>query len=139
MSDGRGDEYPGRRLGLPETGSGATASWGRRVIALFLDWFACLGVTALIGATIELSETATRLAPLGVLFVELTLLVGLVGSSLGHRLVGIRVLRLNGGRVGLPRAAVRSALTCLVIPAAVFDQDRRGLHDLAAATVVIRT
>ncbi|MDQ3627643.1 MAG: RDD family protein, partial [Actinomycetota bacterium] len=105
MSSSRGDDHPGRRFGLPESGTGSTASWGRRVVALFVDWFACLGVTALIAAQFEMSETTTRLTPLLVLFVELTLLVGLLGSSLGQRLLGIRVARLDGRPVGLPRAA----------------------------------
>src|SRR5512134_1525624 len=29
---------PGERLGLPESGSGAAASYGRRLVALFIDW-----------------------------------------------------------------------------------------------------
>ncbi|CAN5120621.1 RDD family protein [soil metagenome] len=139
MSSERGDDYPGQRFGLPEGGTGSTAPWGRRALALFVDWFASLGVTALISPQLELSETATRLTPLLVLFVELTLLVGLLGSSLGHRVLGIRVARLDGRPVGVPRAGLRSALICLVIPAVVFDKDRRGLHDLAVGTVVIAT
>jgi hypothetical protein len=35
-------EWPGRRLGLPQSGSGAVAGWGRRVLALFLDWLLSL-------------------------------------------------------------------------------------------------
>lgn len=137
MSSSGGEAFPGQRLGLPQTGTGSTASWGRRVVALFVDWFACLGVTALIGRQVGMSDTATSLTPLLVLFVELTLLVGLLGSSLGHRLVSIRVARLDGRPVGVARAALRAVLVCLVIPAVVFDKDRRGLHDLAAGTVVI--
>jgi hypothetical protein len=34
---------------------------------------------------------------------------------------------------------VRTALLCLVIPAIVVDRDGRGLHDRAAASVVVRT
>ncbi len=139
VSSSRGDDYPGQRFGLPESGTGSTAPWGRRALALCVDWFASLGVTALISPQLELSETATRLTPLLVLFVELTLLVGLLGSSLGHRVLGIRVARLDGRPVGVPRAGLRSALICLVIPAVVFDKDRRGLHDLATGTVVIAT
>jgi uncharacterized RDD family membrane protein YckC len=66
-------------------------------------------------------------------------LVGLLGTSLGHRLVGIRVARLDGRRVGVPRAALRALLLCLVLPAVVYDKDRRGIHDLASGTIVLRT
>jgi uncharacterized RDD family membrane protein YckC len=40
--------------------------------------------------------------------------------------------------VGIPRAALRTLLLCLVIPAVVFDPDQRGAHDKAAGTVVVR-
>ena len=30
--------FPGNRLGLPEHGPGSVASWGRRILALLLDW-----------------------------------------------------------------------------------------------------
>ncbi len=33
--------YPGRDLGLPETGAGAVAGMSRRVVALFVDWLLC--------------------------------------------------------------------------------------------------
>jgi len=139
VSSSGGDDHPGQRLGLPVSGTGSTASWGRRVLALLVDWFACLSVTALISRQVELSDAMSTVAPLAVLFVELTLLVGLIASSLGHRLLGIRVARLDGRAVGLPRAALRAALICLVLPAVVFDKDRRGLHDLAVGTVVVAT
>jgi hypothetical protein len=44
-------EYAGQRLGLPQEGPGSVAGWGRRVAALFIDWFASLLVTRLIGAS----------------------------------------------------------------------------------------
>jgi uncharacterized RDD family membrane protein YckC len=73
-----------------------------------------------------------------VLFVVTSLLVGLLGTSLGHRLLGVRVARLDGRAVGIPKAMLRSLLLCLVIPAVIYDKDRRGLHDLAAGTIVVR-
>jgi uncharacterized RDD family membrane protein YckC len=73
-----------------------------------------------------------------VLFVVTSLLVGLLGTSLGHRLLGVRVARLDGRTVvGIPKAMLRSLLLCLVIPAVIYDKDRRGLHDLAAGTIVV--
>ena len=35
-----GETYPGERLGLPERGTGSVARWGRRILALLVDWFA---------------------------------------------------------------------------------------------------
>jgi hypothetical protein len=39
---------PGERLGLPPTGPGSVASWGRRFAAIFLDWGAALLVAGLV-------------------------------------------------------------------------------------------
>lgn len=65
-------------------------------------------------------------------------LVGTDGSSIGHRLTGLRVVRLDGGWAGPLPAAVRTALLCLAVPALIWDADQRGLHDRAAGTVLIR-
>ena len=127
-SDG---DYPGRRLGKPTAGPGSIGRPGRRVLALCIDWAACYAIAvAFLGGS--------QLAILAVFAVEQVLLVGLAGFSLGHRIAGLRVERLDGGRVALPAAAVRTVLLCLVIPAVIFDPDQRGLHDKAAGTVVVR-
>ena len=42
--------YPGERLGLPQSGRGSVTTWGRRIVALVIDWFVVLGVSlAVIG------------------------------------------------------------------------------------------
>lgn len=72
-------------------------------------------------------------------FVVLQMLViPVLGGSFGHRLVGLRMITLTGGRVGLWRPAVRSLLLGLVVPALVWDSDQRGFHDKIAGTVLIR-
>lgn len=127
-----GDGPAGERLGLPAEGPGSLASLGRRVPALFLDWFACMGVSALL---FDGNATATLL----VFLAENVVLVGLLGFTLGHRIFGIGVRRLDRAPfVGPLRAAVRSVLLCLVIPAVVWDGDGRGLHDRGAGTVLVR-
>lgn len=127
-----GDGAAGERLGLPGEGPGSLATLGRRVPALFLDWFACMGVSALL---FEGSSAATLL----VFLVENIVLVGFLGFTLGHRVFGIGVRRVDGALfVGPLRAAVRSVLLCLVIPAVVWDGDGRGLHDRGAGTVLVR-
>jgi uncharacterized RDD family membrane protein YckC len=50
----------------------------------------------------------------------------------------LRVARIDGHAVPLLRSLLRSFLVCLVVPPLVFNRDNRGLHDLAAGTVVIR-
>jgi len=75
---------------------------------------------------------------LAIFAAEQILLVGTLGYSFGHRLLGIRVRRLEGGLPGPLAAIVRTVLLCLVIPALVFDPDQRGLHDRAMGTVLVR-
>ena len=128
-----GDEpgHPGERLGLPVEGPGSVAGLGRRLLALLVDWGLCL----LIAAGFALDRVW---GPSLVLLVEQTLLVGLLGYSIGHRLLGLTVARLDGAPVGPGRGFVRALLLCLAIPAIVMDRDGRGLHDQAAGTVVVR-
>ncbi|MDP9885145.1 RDD family protein [Sinomonas atrocyanea] len=124
-------DFPGRRLGMPRTGPGSVGRTGRRVLGLCIDWAASYAIAAaFLGGS--------QLTILAVFAVEQVLLVGLVGHGLGHRLAGLTVRRLDGSPVGIPRAALRTLLLCLVIPAVVFDPDQRGVHDKAAGTVVVR-
>ena len=124
-------DYPGRRLGKPSAGPGSVGRPGRRVLALCIDWAASLAIS---GAFFGGDAMAT----LFVFAVEQILLVGLAGFSLGHRIAGLRVERLDGGRAGLLAAVIRTVLLCLVIPAVIFDPDQLGLHEKAAGTVVVR-
>ena len=123
--------YPGERLGRPESGRGSIGRFGRRLIGLFVDWIGCLAVARLIGPEPSV--------PLLVLFVEQTLLVGTAGFSIGQRLVGLRVVRVDGRPAGLGRAALRALLLCLAVPALIWDRDQRGLHDRLAGTLLERT
>lgn len=77
-------------------------------------------------------------ATLAVFAAEQILLIGTLGYSIGHRVVGIHVVRLGGGPAGPLAALVRTVLLCLVIPAVIFDADHRGLHDKAMNTVLVR-
>lgn len=63
------------------------------------------------------------------------------GSTFGMRATGIRLVRDNGSPVSFGRALLRFAmftLLCFIsIPSTLFNVQRRGLHDLAAGTVVV--
>ncbi|MGH8836326.1 MAG: RDD family protein [Actinomycetes bacterium] len=123
--------YRGQRLGLPAAGRDSIAGIGRRLVALVVDWLACrLIAVGLLG----LSEWWVP----AVFAIEYIVLVSTLGSTLGMRLVGIRVSALGGGLPGPLGIAVRTILLLLVIPAVVYDRDTRGLHDRAAGTVVVR-
>lgn len=75
---------------------------------------------------------------LGIFAVLQVLFIPTIGGSVGHRLVGLRVVPVTGGWVGLWRPVVRTALLVIVLPAVVWDSDQRGFHDKIAGTVLIR-
>jgi uncharacterized RDD family membrane protein YckC len=134
--------YPGRDLGLPEFGPGSIAGWSRRFGALLIDWLVCSVITIAFlyhpqagHTTAVLSQT--RLWTLSVFGVEDALLTALTGFTIGKRLLGMRVVRLDGRPVGL-WALPRTLLLMLVIPALMMDRDLRGLQDKAAGTAVVR-
>ncbi len=124
-------DWPGRRLGLPETGSHSLAPAWRRFLALLVDWFMCLAIAGLIGSDNPF------LAP-AIFALENLVLVATLGYSVGHRIFGVEVRRLDGHVPGFLKSAIRALLVVLVIPALIFDRDHRGLHDLAAGTVILR-
>lgn len=123
----------GGRLGLPRSGPGSLAPTGRRVLALLVDWLVASLVSL---ALFDYHPMAT----LAVFAVENILLVSTLGYTIGHRALGIVVRPEVAGipTIGFLRGTVRSLLLCLVIPAAVWDADGRGLHDKAARTVIVR-
>ena len=107
-----------------------------------MDWLACLLISATLAPTAG-GLWLTRGDPsvtLAVFAGENLLLVALAGNTLGQRLLGLRVRRVDGRGVvpGLAAGAIRAILLCLVIPALVWTADGRGLHDVAARTVIVR-
>jgi uncharacterized RDD family membrane protein YckC len=124
-------QWAGQRLGLPEHGAGSLAKLGRRVVALIIDWSLAMFVSQAFAS----GDSSVTLAVFTVMQI---LFVGTLGFSVGHRVVGIQVRRLDGQYVGLWRSLIRVALILLVIPATIWDADNRGLQDKAAGTVLVR-
>jgi uncharacterized RDD family membrane protein YckC len=132
------ETYPGQRLGLPETGLGSVASWRARVAALLVDWAASMLIAVVLFGSEALTGHDWRAwMTLAVFFVQTGTASMLFGGSLGQILAKIAVVRLDREPLGPLRAYGRALLVCLVIPALVIGSDRRGLHDLAAGTVVV--
>ena len=136
-TDGSG-EHRGARLGLPPSGPGSAAPFGRRLGALAIDWLACIGLSRLLFGGFAYGGTESSLTILAIFFVEVALLTWLMAASFGQRLLGIGVVGVSGRRLGLPAVLLRTLLLCLVVPALVIDRDGRGLHDRAARSVVVR-
>jgi uncharacterized RDD family membrane protein YckC len=129
------ESYPGQRFGLPEEGPRSVAGVGRRLGALIIDWLACSAIAFAIFRT----QRDSQLATYAFFIAEDWLLTALTGYTLGKRLLGIRVARVDGVPVGLVRGLIRTVLLLLVVPPLVLDKDLRGLHDRAARTIAIRT
>lgn len=122
--------YPGERLGLPEQGSGSIARLGRRVGALFIDYGAAYLISGFWGWD--------SLAILAIFAIIQIVFIPTLQGSPGHRLFGLRLVRVDGAWAGLWRPIVRTLLLVIVIPAVIWDADQRGLHDKAAGTVLLR-
>jgi uncharacterized RDD family membrane protein YckC len=133
-ADAPPDTYPGKQFGLPEDGPRSVAGIGRRLGALVVDWLACM----VIALTAFRTQAQVQLWTLVIFAAETWILTALTGFTLGKRLLGIRVARLDGKAVGLLASLLRTILLLLVVPPLVLDRDLRGLHDKAARTVVIR-
>lgn len=106
---------------------------GRRIIALCVDWAIASAISA---GFFDFDSMAT----LGVFAAMTFLLVMTVGATIGHRLLGLRVYRMDDGAAP-PRplqALLRTLGVCLVIPAVVWGSDGRGLHDMWAGTQIDR-
>ena len=122
--------WPGERLGLRFSGSGSLAKVPRRLAALTIDW----GIAYLIAAAFFKADATAIQA---IFLVEQWLLVATAGASIGHRIMRMRVQRLDGYWIGFWRSLIRAGLLVLLIPAVIWDADNRGLHDKAAGTVLI--
>jgi uncharacterized RDD family membrane protein YckC len=116
------------------------ASIGRRVIALIADCVFAALVTALFVRPDFTHPSAVQTANYWSLLVWFLITVAgttLFAATPGMLLMGIRVARVSGTILPPWTAAVRAVLIALVIPAAIWDVDRRGLHDKAAGTIVL--
>ena len=133
------NDYPGQRLGLPESGPGSIARFGRRIVALLVDWFIAYGLVGLAVSLGLLPINVLSTAVLGVWFVLGVVSVRLFGFTPGQLALGLRVASIDQRiHVGVGRAAVRGLLIALVIPALFTDGDFRGYQDRFTNTAVVR-
>ncbi len=115
------------------------AGWGRRVLALVIDWIlSLLVVGAFIGQDVWGGGGAAQWAPLAVFATEAWILTTLLGGSAGQLLVGVVIRRTSGARLDAGRALLRTLLICLVIPPVVYNMDQQGLHDLAVDSIALK-
>ncbi len=132
--------YRGQRLGYPESGSGAVATFGRRLAALTIDWLACYLIAWAVVTRVSGGEAGlATIRPWNttLFLLEVWLLTALAGGSFGQQILRIGVRRVDGTRLGPGRCLLRTVLIVLVIPAIIWDRDGRGLHDKAVGSVCV--
>lgn len=122
--------WAGEQLGLPASGPGSMAPWSRRILALFIDW----GIATLISRAFFDGD---ELVTLGLFVASHIILIGLLGVTIGKRLMRIQVVR--GQKIPGPVwSTVRTLLLLLILPVILIGTDSRGAHDRAAGTVQLR-
>ena len=115
----------------------------RRLGALLIDWIiAALSAVAIAGvsyppAPLDKDPSQTFII-IGFFVLEVGVLTGLLGRSIGKRLLGMKIENRDGQPIGVPRALLRTVLMVLVLPAIVMTDDKRGMHDLAAGSRVVK-
>lgn len=117
-----------------------TASWARRVLALFVDWVASsLVVLGVIGPGGWSEDPRSGFYVLGVFVLQSWLLTAIAGGSFGKLATRMRVVRVDGsgGPPDLLRSLLRQVLVALVIPPLIFRADGRGVHDMAAGSATV--
>jgi uncharacterized RDD family membrane protein YckC len=115
----------------------APASWGRRILALVVDWVTCLAVVEGLVAVGVIGSNPNGLGTMALFVVESALFTAVAGGSFGKLATRVRVVRNDvAASVSLLRALLRSVLVALLVPP-LLTFDGRGLHDLAAGTRTI--
>lgn len=115
------------------------ASLLRRALAGIIDW---LIAQLIVIAVFDIQVTqggAAAFAPLGMFLLMHLVLVGTLGTTIGHRIVGVQVTAQEGGAPTLRMVLIRTLMVGLFFPAIFPASDGRGLHDKAAGTVTLRT
>ena len=121
----------------------SVAPMGRRLLALIVDWVLCYVIaSSIVGHNVFAVNDAhyqdASMLALLLFAVEVYLLTAVSGLTVGKRLLGIRVIKTDGGRPGFGWALLRTVLLFFVVPPLLSDRDLRGLHDRAADTIVVR-
>jgi hypothetical protein len=133
------NDYPGQRLGLPQSGPRSLARMGRRIGALFVDWMIGYGLAAWALSFGWVSMGGLSTAVLVIWLVLGAVSVRLFGFTPGQLALGLMVVPVDGREhVGIGRAVGRVALIAVVIPALITDSDLRGLQDKLTNTAVVR-
>ena len=130
--------WPGQRLGLPPAGITSVSGWGRRFVALFIDGLVATATVRLLFPSFQPSGGPYTVAVIGAFVVQVTLLSSLLQGSFGQLVMAIRLAPVGSPKWWPVRMLGRTVLVALVLPALLYDRDRRGLPDHVAKSVLVR-
>ncbi len=118
--------------------TGGPVRFGRRLVAITLDWLACYAiVAALSGGVGQMSGFKPEIFFL--FFGEVLILTTLSGASLGQRIFGLRVVSfVDGGPISPMQAFIRTFFLVLVFTAVTYDDNGRGIHERLSGTILVR-
>ena len=121
---------------------GAPATLARRSGAFLIDAVASSLIAGLLVRTSDLPGTVNNLPGWwseAVLALDYLVGLMLVGQTLGMRLLGLRVARVDvvGRRLDIGRVVIRTVLLLLLVPAVIMDRNHRGLHDRVSDVAVV--
>lgn len=123
------------------------AGFWRRFLALIIDGLILSIVGGIVGGLLasvvgDIGEYVNT--PLNIAYA--TVMVGILGATVGKMALGVKVVRTDGSPVSLGRAALRSvmaiisAMIILIGYLIMLGSDKKQtLHDRVADTIVIRT
>jgi uncharacterized RDD family membrane protein YckC len=127
--------YSYRMSSVGEPGSLPSATLGRRLIALVIDWSMSGLVAGLLGPNFFIDRSFSTLI---IFFIEVSIFTIIFQASAGQRIMGINVVTYPGQLRALPwKILLRTFLICLVLPA-VFTTNGRPLHDHFTYTQSVR-
>ncbi|MEY4105008.1 MAG: hypothetical protein RLZZ478_371 [Actinomycetota bacterium] len=108
---------------------------GRRFLAITIDWLMSWAVGSIF---FEQNQGRPFWIAL-VFFLQILILTSTTGASAGQRLLKLRVLRYPELEpLGIGATLLRTLLILLVIPAVVYDNEGRGLHDRIVGSAVMQ-
>jgi len=147
------DDWARGADGSPVTPYGSfTAPWWKRLLAVFIDNGLMYALSAVVGLQSTSSSAVTDfriLAELAVIFLYFGYLNGVLGQTVGKRIMGIRCVDavtgdVIGFRRGLARYAVVAALElAFIVPVFIdglwplWDRHRQSWHDKAVRSIVV--
>ena len=133
-----------------EPAFGRLAQPGKRLGAYLLDVAIPYFSAAFFGRFIgESGETAGMIASIVFFIAWITLVLVLYsrGTTIGKKILGMRVIKENGSKAGLGTMLVREIIGKFISAAVImlgflwilFDKDKQGWHDKLVSTFVVET